>query len=233
MTDFKKVYQTEAEQYDYLVAHEDYEGNILKALQKIRPLTPTTTVVELGAGTGRLTRLLAPHVAHITACDISPHMLSVAQQKLSETALHNWQLAACDNCAVALKGQTADLIIAGWSVGHSVGWHPDSWRDEIGQALTEMRRLLHSNGTIILLETQGTNQETPRAPSPQLAEFFNWLEQEQGFRFTWIRTDYHYPTVADAVASVRFFFGDEMADDVRRKNSPIVPECTGIWWLQV
>ena len=233
MTDFKMVYDTQAEQYEYLVAHEDYEGNILKTLGKIRPLIPTMTVVELGAGTGRITRLLAPYVVRITACDISPHMLSIAQKKLSETAWHNWKLTACDNRAVSLKGELADLVIAGWSVGHSVGWYPDSWREEIGKALAEMRRLLRPNGTIILLETQGTNHETPHPPTPQLAEFFDWLVQTQGFEFTWIRTDYRYPTVADAVASVRFFFGEEMAADVQRKDSPIVPECTGIWWWQL
>ncbi len=229
MTDFKKVYQTQAEQYEYLVAHEDYQGNILRALQEIRPLTPTTSVIELGAGTGRLARLLAPHVAHITVCDISPHMLGVAQQKLDESGWHNWHIGACDNRAVALKSATADLVIAGWSVGHSVGWYPDSWRQEIGQALSEMRRLLRPNGTIILLETQGTNHETPHPPTPQLAEFFDWLVQTQGFQFTWIRTDYRYPSLAEAVASVRFFFGEEMAAAVQRQNSPIVPECTGIW----
>lgn len=232
MTDFKKVYSTQAEKYEYLVAHEDYEGNILRALQAIRPLTPTTQVVELGAGTGRLTRLLAPHVAHITACDISPHMLGVAQQKLAESEMTNWQIAACDNRAVCVQTAVADLVIAGWSVGHSVGWYPDSWREEVSKALAEMRRLLRPGGTIILLETQGTNQETPRAPAPHLAEFFHWLEQTQAFHFNWIRTDYCYPTVTDAVASVRFFFGEEMAAAVQRKNSPIVPECTGLWWWQ-
>lgn len=230
MTDFKKVYQTQAEQYEYLVAHEDYEGNILRVLAKIRPFTPITTVVELGAGTGRLTRLLAPHVRQIIACDIAQPMLAVARQKLGEAGWRNWQILVCDNRAVGVRGETADLAIAGWSLGHSVGWYPDSWRQEIEQALAEMRRILRPGGTVIILETQGTNQETPHPPTPGLADFYQWLQQEQGFQFTWIRTDYRYPTVTDAVVSARFFFGEAMAADIERKNSPIVPECTGIWW---
>ena len=28
----------------------------------------------------------------------------------------------------------------------------------------------------------------------------------------------------------RFFFGDEMADEVVRQNWVVLPECTGVWW---
>ena len=50
-------------------------------------------VVELGAGTGRLTCLLAPLVQSIQAFDISPHMLEVASTKLEASGLHNWKTA--------------------------------------------------------------------------------------------------------------------------------------------
>lgn len=232
MTDFKQIYQTQAEQYEYLVAHEDYEGNILRALQAIRPFTGTT-VVELGAGTGRLTRLLAPFAQHIIACDIAQPMLEVARQKLQQGGWYNWQTVVCDNRELAVAGDTADVTIVGWSLGHFVSWYADNWREEIGRSLSEMRRVLRSNGTLIIIETLGTNQLDPAPPTPGLAAYYQWLENEQGFQATSIRTDYRYPSVAEAIASTRFFFGDAMADDVERKNSPIVPECTGIWWQTI
>lgn len=229
MTDFKKIYQTEPEQYDYLVTHEDYHGNIGRALAEIRPLTGTT-VVELGAGTGRLTRLLAPSVQHITACDIAQPMLAVARQRLQAGGWHNWQTLVCDNRTVPVKGKTADITIVGWSLGHFTSWYAANWRAEIGRTLAEMRRVLRASGTMIILETLGTNQETPKPPTDALADYYQWLEQEQGCLSTWIRTDYCYPTVSDAVSSARFFFGEAMAADIQDKNSPIIPECTGIWW---
>jgi ubiquinone/menaquinone biosynthesis C-methylase UbiE len=229
MTDYKQIYQTQAEQYEYLVAHEDYEGNILRALLGIRPLA-NTIIVELGAGTGRLTRLLAPLARQIVACDIAQPMLEVARQKLQQAGRHNWQTVVCDNRAVAVAGATADVAIIGWSLGHFISWYAGNWRDEIGRCLAEMSRTLRPGGTMIILETLGTNQRTPTPPSPGLAVYYQWLEQEQGFQSAWIRTDYQYPTVAEAVASIRFFFGEAMADNVARTNSPIVPECTGLWW---
>jgi ubiquinone/menaquinone biosynthesis C-methylase UbiE len=157
-------------------------------------------------------------------------MLAVARQKLGQGGWHNWQTIVCDNRAVAVAGERADVAIVGWSLGHFVSWYADSWREEIGQCLAEMRRLLRPGGTVIILETLGTNQLTPKPPSPGLAAYYQWLEQEQGFQSTWIRTDYQYPSVTEAVASVRFFFGEGMAEEIGQRQSAIVPECTGIWW---
>ena len=67
-----------------LIQHEDYQGNILAAIEAYFPLNKNLDVVELGAGTGRLTRLLAPRVRSIKAFDTSAHMLEVAEKSLRE-----------------------------------------------------------------------------------------------------------------------------------------------------
>ena len=229
MTDFKHIYSSQAERYERLVSREDYQGNLKPALAKIRPLEGLD-VVELGAGTGRITCLLAPEVERITAFDLSPHMLSVASRKLIHSSLNNWRLGAADNRQLPLKAYTADLAIAGWSLGHSVGWYPDTWREEIGRALAEMARILRPGGTITILETLGTNRRSPHPPALGLADYYAWLEKVHGFRRTWIRTDYHFASVQEADSLTRFFFGDEMAQEVLANDSLIVPECTGIWW---
>lgn len=232
MTDFKHIYRSKAVEYERMISREDHHGNIYPALNRIRPLAGLQ-VVELGAGTGRITRLLSPEVGRVIAFDGSEHMLSVARRELEKSGHNNWRLGAADNRALPLASDVADLAVAGWSLGHSVGWYPDSWRHEIGRALAEIARVVRPGGTIILLETLGTNQETPRPPTPELAEFFTWLEQGQQFQRTWIRTDYAFASVQEADELTRFFFGDEMADDILRKGRSIVPECTGIWWRTI
>lgn len=229
MTDYRHIYGSQAEKYERLISREDQRGRIRPALARIRPLTGLE-VVELGAGTGRITRLLAAEVRRITALDSSAHMLSVARQEMARSGLSNWRLVVADNRCLPLKSGLADLAIAGWSLGHSVGWYPASWRREIARALAEMSRVLRPGGTIILLETLGTNRASPRPPTPGLAAFFAWLEQEHGFQRTWIRTDYRFASLEEADELTRFFFGDEMADDIVARGSSEVPECTGIWW---
>jgi ubiquinone/menaquinone biosynthesis C-methylase UbiE len=226
---FRRIYAAHADQYDRMVSREDYQGNLLPALERIRPLAGLD-VIEFGAGTGRLTRLLAPLVRSIWAFDASPHMLGVASDSLREMGLHNWHLAAADNSSLPVGDSCADLAIEGWSFGHATGWYPDRWREEIGAALGEMRRVLRLGGTAVVIETLGTGFETPRPPSPVLGEYYLWLEQEHGFTSSWVRTDYRFESLEEAVELTRFFFGDGLAEQVKQHGWIVLPECTGIWW---
>jgi len=229
---FQDVYARQATDYDALVSREDYQGNILRALNQIRPLAGVD-MVELGAGTGRLTRLVAPLVKRIHAFDLSPHMLSVAAQTLPKMGVSNWSLAAADNRWVAARSGIADVSMAGWSFGHAQGWYPDSWREEAGRMVAELQRVLRPGGTAILLETMTTGSETPSPPHEGLAAYYQWLEREQGFSTVNIRTDYRFDSLAEAERLARFFFGDALADRIVRENWIILPECTGIWWRTV
>src|SRR4051812_2876647 len=124
MPDYRMIYREQVAQYDLMVSREDYQGNLLPALNAIRPLTGLQ-VVELGAGTGRLTALIAPLAGSLRALDVSEPMLAVLREKLPGV-----QTLAADNRAVPLKNASADVVIAGWAIAHSVGWYPDNWRDE-------------------------------------------------------------------------------------------------------
>jgi hypothetical protein len=37
----------------------------------------------------------------------------------------------------------------------------------------------------------------------------------------------------EAVELAGFFFGEELADQVKEKGKVILPECTGVWWKRV
>lgn len=227
MDHFRTIYRTRADDYDTLVAREDFQGSLPQALAKIRPWAGLD-VVELGAGTGRLTRLLAPAAASVVALDAAPAMLRVAHLSLGHS--RHVAFAAADNAALPLRDAVADLAVAGWSLGHSVAWYPDAWRDVIGAALAEMRRVLRPGGMVIILETLGTGRETPAPPTDGLAAYYQWLEEAHGFQRAWLRTDYRFASLDEAERLTRFFFGDDLADRVRREGLTTLPECTGLWW---
>jgi len=74
-----------------------------------RDVTPETTVLDVGAGTGRHTLALAPHVKRVVAVDPSPAMLGflkedVAEQKLTnvETVASAWLDAEVEPAEVVL-----------------------------------------------------------------------------------------------------------------------------------
>lgn len=229
---FQAIYAHHADRYDQLVSREDHQGNILRALMTIRPLAGLE-VVEMGAGTGRLTRLLAPLVRSVRAYDASQHMLDMAAIRLRSLALTNCELAVSDHRNLPAESASADLVIEGWSFGHLAWWSSESWREEISKALAEMKRVLRPGGTAIIIETLGTGTETPQPPTPELADFYSWLEAGLNFASTWIRTDYRFESLREAEELTRFFFGEELAERVSRDELVVLPECTGVWWLGV
>ncbi|MFH2009821.1 MAG: polysaccharide deacetylase family protein [bacterium] len=74
-------------------------------------LRPGARVLELGAGSGHYTLLLAAQAAHVVAVDISPEMLCQLKAKAASTGLNNIQTEEGDLCTLDLTGPF-DLICA-------------------------------------------------------------------------------------------------------------------------
>jgi len=220
---FKHIYNHRATDYDAMVSREDYLGNLLPTIDSFAPLTGAQ-IVEFGAGSGRLTRLIAPRAASVLALDIALPMVREAQHTLPGVAL-----AVGDNKLMPVASGVADITLAGWSFGHATGWNPSDWKTDIAQMIDEMRRITKPDGTLIILETLGTGSTEPTPPNPALAEYYAWLENDLGFTRKWIRTDYQFESVDEADRLTRFFFGDALADRIRAENLTILPECTGVW----
>lgn len=228
--DHHDTYNEKADGYEALVSHEDYQQHILPAIQKIQPLQGKD-ILDLGAGTGRLTLLSAPYARSVTALDLYAAMLSVTSHKLKAAGHHNGFAAAADHRALPLRSACADVILSGWSICYLADWYPKTWKTEVDKALAEMKRVLRPGGMAIILETQGTGFETPHPP-PHIQHYLDYLPAK-GFTFEWIRTDYRFESLTQAVNLARFFFGDELAQKVEEKHWQILPECTGIWWKRM
>ena len=231
MPDNKTVYSQYADEYEALIAREDYRGNILQTLEQIVPDLPARFVLDLGAGTGRLARLLAPRVTFVRAFDESAEMLRVCRDKLSASGRANWSVDVADHRRLPVADASADLVVSGWSVSYLAVWGNERWRQNLEEWMREMERVLRPGGFIVLFESLGTGHEFP-SPIPHLANFYPWLD-EGNFQSTWIRTDYEFESLEEAGRLSRFFFGDEMGDNVVKNKWIILPECTGVWWKQV
>jgi ubiquinone/menaquinone biosynthesis C-methylase UbiE len=229
MSDLAEVYSSKAENYERMIAREDYQGNILQALEQIRP-AEGLDVIDTGAGTGRLVCMLAPRARSIQAFDVSESMLEVAASRLGASGLDNWKVKVGDHRSLPVADGSADLVVSGWSVVYMVVWNQETWQVELGKALAELQRVLRPGGTLIILETMGTGFESPNPP-PDLLDYFKYLD-EAGFSSTWIRTDYQFASLEEAKELTAFFFGEEMIGRVISTDPVILPECTGIWWIQ-
>jgi ubiquinone/menaquinone biosynthesis C-methylase UbiE len=226
----KRIYQSEGDRYEALISREDYEGNIPRAIDEIINVD-SLDVLDLGAGTGRLTLLLAPRVKSIRAFDASAEMLRVCRERLIASALSNWQADVADHRQLPVEDHSVDLVISGWSVSYLAVWNQENGGAELDKWLTEMKRVLRKDGMIILLESLGTGNESP-IHLEHVESMYRWLD-DNGFQNKWIRTDYRFASVDEAVDLTGFFFGAEMTAQVLQKQSTILPECTGVWWRRV
>jgi len=226
----RKIYQTDGDRYEVLIAREDFQGNIEKALDEIVAVGGLD-VLDIGAGTGRLAVMLAPRVKAMRAFDTAEEMLRVCREKFEAQGSTNWQVQVGDHRQLPVQDHSADLVISGWSVAYLYVWHPETWRTELEKWLGEMRRVLRPNSHIVLFESLGTGNESP-IQLEHLKEYYPWLA-DAGFQNKWIRTDYKFASVDEAEELSRFFFGDELGDKVRQNNWVILPECTGVYWKKI
>ncbi|WP_170479951.1 class I SAM-dependent methyltransferase [Ruegeria arenilitoris] len=75
-------------------------------------LKPSDNALEMGCGTGSTALLLAPHVANITATDIAPGMIEIAQEKLDQGGPENVKFKVAEVQDHARDNGCYDVVMA-------------------------------------------------------------------------------------------------------------------------
>ncbi|MFD0589594.1 class I SAM-dependent methyltransferase [Paenibacillus sp. GCM10027627] len=226
MPNHDEIYNKEALGYDELIAAQP---SLLPVINDIREAAGLD-IVDMGAGTGRLTNVLAPVAKSIMATDAAEAMLKVTGERLRSAGYSHWGTMTADHRKLPLEDGCADLVVSGWSICYLCTSDNEKWKDHLAEVMGEIDRILRSGGTAILFETMGTGWESPHPPD-FLVPYYEALVQDYGFAHRWIRLDYHFESVEQAERLTRFFFGDELADRVAKEGIRHVPECAGVWWL--
>lgn len=128
------------------IAHH-YEAKIIPAfgplaadlIEWAAPI-PTNHVLDSGAGTGIVARLVAPKVDSVIATDIAPRMVQVAAQ--SAHHLRNVYVVQADSHALPFHDNYFDLVLSSFGLNAT---HPR-------RTLKEIWRVLKPNGRLVLQE---------------------------------------------------------------------------------
>jgi len=228
MPNHHHIYRHEAERYDALIGKQP---DLLAVIRSI--CDPAgKDIIDLGAGTGRLTVPLAGAAKSIVATDASAAMLEVAEARLKRLPRRNWSTIVADNRAIPLDDGSADLLVSGWSICYTASSDEADWERNLAVTMGEIGRVLRPGGTAIIFETLGTGVETPSPPA-FLTGYYAALERDYGCRHRWIRTDYTFDDAAQAAELAGFFFGDAIAALIVSRGWRTLPECAGVWWFTV
>lgn len=227
MPSMYEIYENHAPEYDELVDREDSRGELRDFVSAF--VRPDDRALEAGTGTGRVTALYAGRASRALCCDRSAHMLERARARLSaHGAKVSYRVLGNLELARAADSGPFDLVVEGWSFGHTVSDFPGREDETCDALVAACRACLAPGGRLLFLETLGTNAPAPAAPAPFLDTFYRRLEGAHGFSRTVLRTDYRFPSVAEARRVMGFFFGDKMAAGVEAAE---VVEWTGAWTL--
>ncbi len=91
---------------------------VAEAIAAAVPLQADWQVLEYGCGTGLVGAALAPKVAGLLACDVSPGMLSVLQEKARVAGIHHLLTQVLDLTTEAPPAERFELIFSSMTMHH-------------------------------------------------------------------------------------------------------------------
>ncbi|CCW66037.1 unnamed protein product [Phytomonas sp. Hart1] len=131
------------------------------------------------------------------------------------------------------------VVVCAWALSYLVRkeWGRGVWRAAVDAVIGEFIQLLdtsRSEAAVVIIETLGNGSETPTRHTV----LGDHLESKFGFERSWVRTDYIFGNMEEAMHLCRFFFGGdrmkdkfEVVEDDNRPGKVVLKECTGIWTL--
>ena len=106
------------------------------------PLTGRPITVELGAGTGLLSRCLADVLGPTTLLDSSPAMVEAASKALAAAGLKDWNAAVAD-LSEGIPGGPYELVLAQLFLHHV---------DDVPALLRALRRFVTPEGVVVIAD---------------------------------------------------------------------------------
>jgi ubiquinone/menaquinone biosynthesis C-methylase UbiE len=104
---------------------------------------PASTVVDLGAGTGRFTVDAAPCCAHVVAVDVSPPMVSLLRDRVASLGMSNVTVVQAGFLSYQHEGDPAGFVFSRNAL-HQI---PDFWK---GIALARIAAMMSPGGILRL-----------------------------------------------------------------------------------
>jgi ubiquinone/menaquinone biosynthesis C-methylase UbiE len=143
MPNHEEIYIHQAEMYESLISKQP---NLSEIMNEIRPYH-NLDVVDLGAGSGRLSKCIAPMANTLMSTDASSAMLDLLEKGMQNQNLNNWSTLVADHRNLPIETSSVDLVVSGWSICYLASSNHPDWKANLRTILSEINRILRNDGT--------------------------------------------------------------------------------------
>ena len=212
-----RAYREAPEIFEAFSRAEDPDGQVAQRLLTHVSLAGRA-VLELGCGTGRYTRELAPHAGLYLGVEPSPSMLSLARRAFADLP-HPPVLLRARGQALPLRTASVDVMLAAWVLVNL--------RKEVrNRVLKEALRVLRTAPEcgMWLLENHWDSQfQRYRGRGEEDELRLRHLMEHDGFRLVEVvTTELRFPSSSEAKRVLGYLCGDIMLGHIRRAPTAVL-----------
>jgi SAM-dependent methyltransferase len=128
----------------YVTSATHASGADLDQVEALARTMPAARALDLGCGGGHVAYRMAPHVAAVTAYDLTPSMLDAVLREAAQRGLPGITVQQGAAERLPFADASFDLVVTRFSAHH--------WRD-LQAGLREMRRVLAPGGRALVIDT--------------------------------------------------------------------------------
>jgi len=107
----RAIWDKIARSYDRNVMGTYEEAYRLTNEAILSEITPNSSVLEIGCGTGIVSLAIAPHAGEVIGVDLSPSMIAQAEKKTHQAAFQNLSFQEADAYALPFEDESFDMVL--------------------------------------------------------------------------------------------------------------------------
>ena len=204
-----KAYYDDNDFYEIFSIAEDGENKVANYLKNF---CKDKIVLDAGCGTGKFLNILEESSRKYIGIDLSNRQLEKAKSKSKKDT----SKFICSNLAdIKLESNSVDLIISSWVLGTILDL------EERNKCLNELKRLLKSNGTIILIENDENSEFEKlrdRDKDSRTRVYNNWILSNDFNIEDRIDTFFKFESVEQAKQCFNVIYGDPISSKIKDKK---------------
>lgn len=201
-----KAYYENNDYYETFSIAEDGENKVANYLKGI---CKDKIVLDAGCGTGKFLNILEKDSQKYIGIDLSEKQLDKAKSKSKKETSE----FVCSNLSnINLKSDKVDLIVCSWVLGTIIDL------DERNKCIDELKRLLKSNGTIILIENDENSEFEEirnRTKDNRTRDYNNWVLSKDFTIDKQIDTYFNFNSLDEAKNSFEVIYGSEISNKIK------------------